>query len=59
MSFPPSFFMQFHFSKVNLHKKSATMSVFSAKTAVIVSENLPKNTEKSFGTDYENNVDVK
>lgn len=21
MSFPPSFFMQFHFSKVNLHKK--------------------------------------
>ena len=35
------------------------MSVFSAKKAVIVSENLPKICQKSFGTDYENNVDVK
>lgn len=58
-SFPPLFFMQFHFSKINLHKILPPCQCPLPKMSAFVSNYLPKICQKSFGTDYENNVDVK
>jgi hypothetical protein len=46
-------------STIMFSNYSATLPAISAKTAGIVSKILPKNTEKSFGTEYETDVSAK